>query len=59
VAPPDTVERIAKETDEVVCLATPLNFFAVGQFFLEFSQVSDEEVVAILKKSRPRPVTVK
>ena len=53
VAPPDTVERIAKETDEVVCLATPLNFFAVGQFFLEFSQVSDEEVVAILKKSRP------
>jgi len=59
VAPPDTVERIAKETDEVVCLATPLNFFAVGQFFLEFSQVSDEEVVTILKKSRPRPVTVK
>jgi predicted phosphoribosyltransferase len=53
VAPPDTVERIAKETDEVVCLATPLNFFAVGQFFLEFSQVSDEEVVAILKKNRP------
>ena len=59
VAPPDTLERIAKEADEVVYLAAPESFHAVGQFFLDFSQVSDEEVVAILKKSRPRPATVK
>lgn len=48
VAPPETLERIVKEADEVVYLAAPPNFYAVGQFFMDFSQVSDEEVVAIL-----------
>lgn len=51
VAPPDTLERIAKVAEEVVCLATPPNFYAVGQFFQDFSQVSDEEVMAILKQT--------
>ncbi|MGH7830604.1 MAG: phosphoribosyltransferase, partial [Candidatus Binatia bacterium] len=48
VAPPDTLKRLEKFADEVVCLQTPESFYAVGQFFEEFPQVSDEEVLAIL-----------
>lgn len=48
VAPPDAVSRIENEADEVVCLETPSIFFAVGQFFEEFEQVSDEEVIDLL-----------
>jgi predicted phosphoribosyltransferase len=57
VAPPDTLKRIAKEADEVVYLAAPENFYAVGQFFLDFSQVSDEEVIDILKRVSPNTKT--
>ena len=55
VAPPHTVGRIAKEADEVVCLETPEMFFAVGQFFHDFSQVSDDEVIAALAPRRAAP----
>jgi putative phosphoribosyl transferase len=51
VAPPETVARIRKEADEVVCLATPYDFMAVGQFFEDFAQVSDEQAIAILRQS--------
>lgn len=51
VAPPETVERIRAEADEVVCLYTPDYFHAVGQFFEDFSQVSDEEAITILRRS--------
>src|SRR3989304_2029251 len=51
VAPPETLERIAKEADEVGYLAAPPTFYAVGQFFQDFSQVSDEEVIAILRQT--------
>jgi putative phosphoribosyl transferase len=42
-----------READEVVCLKVPResDFRAVGQFFVDFSQVSDEDVIAILQKS--------
>jgi len=49
VAPPETLTRMQKEADEVVCLRTPRDFFAVGQFFASFPQVSDEEVIRMLK----------
>ena len=49
VAPPDTVERVASYADETICLETPLDFFAVGQFYREFRQVEDEEVIACLE----------
>jgi predicted phosphoribosyltransferase len=49
VAPPSTVRRITAEADEVVCLEIPDHFYAVGQFFEDFSQVSDAEVVAMLR----------
>ena len=54
VAPPATLKRMEAEADEVVCLEVPDVFYAVGQFFEDFSQVSDGEVVAILRQSRPQ-----
>ena len=49
VAPPDTLKKVAPYADEVVCLSAPEMFYAVGQFYQSFPQVSDEEVVALLK----------
>lgn len=48
VAPPDTLQGLESYADEIVCLETPASFHAVGQFFEDFSQVSDEEVMALL-----------
>lgn len=44
VAPADTVEVLRSEADEVVCLETPEPFWAIGQWYVEFPQLSDEEV---------------
>lgn len=49
VGSPDTVERIRGLADEVVCVETPPHFGAVGQFYREFGQVSDEEAVEYLE----------
>ncbi len=49
VAPPETVQRVAAYADEMVCLETPADFYAVGQFYLDFDQVEDGEVVALLR----------
>ncbi len=54
VAPPDTLKKIAGLADEVVCLATPDNFQAVGQFYQYFPQVNDDEVIDILQSSKAR-----
>lgn len=51
VAPLETIERIKREADEVVCLYAPDSFYAVGQFFEDFSQVSDEQAIAVLRQS--------
>ena len=48
VAPPETIEALRHEADEIVCLETPDDFFAVGQFYRDFHQVSDDEVKQIL-----------
>lgn len=48
VAPPDAVEALRLEADEVVCLETPDYFGAIGLFYRDFSQVSDAEVTEIL-----------
>jgi predicted phosphoribosyltransferase len=56
VAPLQTLERLAQEADEVVCLEAPEELYAVGLWFEDFSQVTDAEVVAILKQARPQPV---
>lgn len=50
VAPAQAVHMLEAlpEIDRVICLATPSNFRAVGQFYLHFYQVSDEEAIRIL-----------
>ncbi|HUO39791.1 MAG TPA: phosphoribosyltransferase [Mycobacterium sp.] len=47
----DTVERFAGYADEVVCLQTPAFFYAVGQGYRNFTQTSDDEVVALLDRA--------
>ena len=49
VSPPETLKRVAEMADEVVCLQAPDYFQAVGQFYQNFSQVEDEEVIEILR----------
>ena len=52
VSPADSLERLRGEADEVVCLATPRPFHAVGQWYRDFPQVGDERVVALLEEAR-------
>jgi predicted phosphoribosyltransferase len=53
VAPPATVRKLAARADEVVCVATPEPFDAVGNFYDDFSQTTDEEVCALLLRVKP------
>jgi predicted phosphoribosyltransferase len=55
VAPPEAVARMKGEADEVIVLEMPSRFFAVSQYFADFREVTDEEVVAALAHSRLRP----
>ena len=49
VASEETLEKIRPLADEVLCLSVPPDFEAVGQFYRQFPQVQDDEVVAILR----------
>ena len=51
VAPPDTCEILSREVDELVCPYRPSPFHAIGLWYEDFPQVSDEEVERILKLS--------
>jgi predicted phosphoribosyltransferase len=61
VAPPSALKKIKEmeEVDEAICLSTPANFQAVGQFYEEFSQVNDKEVIELLKKANKEVVLKK
>ena len=50
VAPLDTLERMRQYADDVVCLEMPYNFQAVGQFYGDFPQVADAQVIEILRR---------
>jgi putative phosphoribosyl transferase len=52
VAPPDTIERLRPQVDEVVCLLTPASLGAIGSFYRDFRQLDDEEVIALLERAR-------
>ena len=52
VTPPETLERLRSEADDVVCLYSPPDFYAVGQFFEDFSEVTGEMVVAALSTKK-------
>ena len=55
VASPGAWYAVTREADAVVCLSAPEEFYAVGQFFEDFAQVTDEQVVAILERHRASP----
>ncbi|MDH3540845.1 MAG: phosphoribosyltransferase family protein [Acidimicrobiia bacterium] len=48
VGSPRTVEELHPLFDDIVCLETPVSFWAIGQFYTEFAQTTDEEVVELL-----------
>ena len=57
VASPRSLETVRAYSDEVVCLETPQDFHAVGQFYTSYPQVEDEDVVALLRtQQRKREV---
>ena len=55
VAPPSTIKELEKQADKVVCLYTPDYFQAIGQFYTDFNQTSDEEVIALLRQIKQKP----
>ena len=56
VAPSDVVDEFSKLADEVICLARPEPFLAVGLHYADFSQTTDEAVVALLDRAASRSV---
>ncbi len=50
VAPPDTVQQLRREVDDIVCLETPSFFQAIGRFYRDFEQTSDQEVIELLAR---------
>lgn len=54
VAPLRTCDRLRSEVDELICAYAPESFFAIGQFYEDFSQISDEEVTELLRRATQR-----
>jgi len=54
VAPADGVRRLEQEADAVTCLTVPPIFYAVGQFYEDFAQTTDEEVTHLLREAAAR-----
>jgi putative phosphoribosyl transferase len=52
VGPPSTIEELEKMANRVVCLYTPEFFQAIGQFYSDFSQTQDEEVIELLRENK-------
>ena len=52
VAPPDTLERLRPEVDEVVCLMVPAFLGAIGSFYRDFRQLEDDEVIDLRQLAR-------
>ena len=52
VGPPDTVQEVARQLDQLVVLSTPEPFYAVGNFYMDFAQVEDRDVLRYLQLAR-------
>jgi putative phosphoribosyl transferase len=55
VASPRTCAEFESEVDQVICAVTPEPFWAVGQWYKDFSQTSDEEVRDLLRRAASFP----
>jgi putative phosphoribosyl transferase len=51
VAPLSTCARLQQEVDDLVCVDMPKSFRAIGEFYEDFSQVTDQEVIDLLRRS--------
>ncbi len=51
VGPPEATAKLGGAADEAICLEAPSRFFAVGQWYRDFSQTSDAEVVSLLEEA--------
>ena len=54
VGPPSTILELERMADRVVCLYTPEYFQAIGQFFTDFSQTPDQEVIKLLRENKEK-----
>lgn len=54
VAPRESLKTLADQADETICLETPSPFLSVGHYYLDFSQIGEDEVVAIVGDLRNR-----
>jgi putative phosphoribosyl transferase len=52
VGPPSTIRELEKMADRVVCIYTPEFFQAIGEFYRDFNQTSDEEVIGLLLENK-------
>jgi putative phosphoribosyl transferase len=52
VAPRDSYENLRTKVDEIICLSMPEPFYAVGQWYENFEQTTDEEVIALLEHAQ-------
>ncbi|GAA3507628.1 putative phosphoribosyl transferase [Streptosporangium album] len=53
VGAPETVASLRKVADEVICLQTPDDFYAIGAWYVDFAQTTDEEVIGLLARAAP------
>jgi putative phosphoribosyl transferase len=51
VAPPETIEALRAEVDDVVCLMQPGFFGAIGYFYIDFHQLTDDEVITLMRQA--------
>jgi len=51
VAPPETIMRLEEQADQIICLLQPTNLYAIGTWYQDFSQTSDEEVRQLLAEA--------
>jgi predicted phosphoribosyltransferase len=54
VGPPTTIQELKQQTNHIICLYTPNFFQAIGQFYNNFNQTSDQEVITLLKENRKK-----
>ncbi|GLQ77278.1 hypothetical protein GCM10007881_07940 [Mesorhizobium huakuii] len=54
VAPPETIEELRKEADDVICLEEPEFFQAIGLYYRDFHQLRDEDVIALMGAAQGR-----
>lgn len=52
VGPPDSIESLRPYVDRLICLMTPLQFYAVGYWYQDFEQTTDAEVTELLQKAQ-------